>query len=102
MTRTPTRFEFIAEDAWSTCCSLAPDAVAVEGEDEDLQADVSGHVQLAVDESIADALQLAPGETVSIELIATKSLSRSHGATYRLALPALAGVESQALLVDQG
>ena len=73
-----------------------------DGEDEDLQADVSGHVQLAVDESIADALQLAPGETVSIELIATKPLSRSHGATFRLALPALAGVESQALLVDQG
>jgi len=73
-----------------------------EGEDEDLQADVSGHVQLAVDETIADALQLAPGETVSIELIATKPLSRSHGSTFRLALPALAGVESQALLVDQG
>ncbi len=73
-----------------------------EGEDEELQADVSGHVQLAVDESIADALQLAPGETVSIELIATKALSPSHGATFRLALPALAGVESQALLVDQG
>ena len=72
-----------------------------DGEDEELQADVSGHVQLAVDESIADALQLAPGETVSIELIATKALSRSHGATFRLALPALAGVESQALLVDQ-
>lgn len=73
-----------------------------EGEDEDLQADVSGHVQLAVDESIADALQLAPGETVSIELIATMALSRSHGATFRLALPAFAGIESQALLVDQG
>jgi hypothetical protein len=76
------------------------------GEDEeshdDLQADMSGHVQLAVDESIADALQLAPGETASIELIATKSLSDSPGGTYRLALPALAGVEPQALLVDQG
>ncbi len=67
---------------------------------EDLQADTAGHVQLAVDESIADALQLAPGETASIELIATQSLSRA-GATYRLALPARAAVESQALLVDQ-
>ena len=71
-------------------------------DDEDLQADVTGPVQLAVDESIADALQLAPGETVSIELIATQSLSRLPGAAYQLALPALAGVESQALLVDQG
>ena len=67
---------------------------------EDLQAETTGHVQLAVDESIADALQLAPGETASIELIATQSLSRA-GATYRLALPAHAAVESQALLVDQ-
>ncbi|HZA94699.1 MAG TPA: hypothetical protein VE421_01080 [Burkholderiaceae bacterium] len=73
-----------------------------ESDDEDLQADIGGNVQLAVDESIADALQLAPGETASIELIATQSLSRSPGAAYRLALPALAGVESQALLVDQG
>ncbi len=73
-----------------------------EGDDDDLQADVGGHLQLAVDESIADALQLAPGETASIELIATQSMSRSPGAAYRLALPALAGIESQALLVDQG
>ena len=73
-----------------------------ENDDEDLQADVTGRVQLAVDESIADALQLAPGETASIEMIATQLLSPSHGAMYRLALPALAGVESQALLVDQG
>ena len=49
-----------------------------ESDDEDLQADVAGHVQLAVDESIADALQLAPGETASIELIATQSLSPSR------------------------
>ena len=73
-----------------------------EGDDEDLQADVNGHAQLAVDESIADALQLAPGDTASIELTSTKALSRSHGSTYRLALPALGGVESQAMLVDQG
>lgn len=73
-----------------------------ESDGEDLQADVTGHVQLAVDEFIADALQLAPGETASIEMIATQQLSPSRGTTYRLALPALAGVESQALLVDQG
>ena len=73
-----------------------------ESDGEDLQADVTGHVQLAVDESIADALQLAPGETASIELIATQRLSLSRNVTYRLALPALAGAESQALLVDQG
>jgi hypothetical protein len=67
---------------------------------EELRANVAGHVQLAVDESIADALQLAPGETASIELIATQSLARV-GATYRLALPKHATVELQALLVDQ-
>ena len=66
----------------------------------ELQASVAGHVRLAVDESIADALQLAPGATASIELIATHSLSRA-GAMYRLALPDRAAVESQALLVDQ-
>ena len=71
-------------------------------DDDDLQADVGGNVRLAVDESIADALQLAPGETASIELIATRPLSQSPGSVYRLALPALAGVDSQALLVDQG
>ena len=70
-------------------------------DDEDLQADTTGHARLAVDESIADALQLAPGETASLELIATQSLARV-GATYRLALPAHAAVEAQALLVDQG
>jgi hypothetical protein len=67
---------------------------------EELQASTSGHVQLAVDESIADALQLAPGETASIELIATQPLSRV-GFTYRLALPEHVAVEPQALLVDQ-
>ena len=69
-------------------------------ESEELQASTFGRLQLAVDESIADALQLAPGETASIELIATQSLARS-GATYRLALPNDAAVEPQALLVDQ-
>jgi len=69
-------------------------------ENEELQASTFGRVQLAVDESIADALQLAPGETASIELIATQALSHA-GATYRLALPTHATVEAQALLVDQ-
>ena len=66
----------------------------------ELQAGMGGHVQLAVDESIADALQLAPGATALIEMIATHSLSRA-GAVYRLALPDRAAVEPQALLVDQ-
>ena len=66
----------------------------------ELQASLAGHVRLAVDESIADALQLAPGATATIELIATHSLSRA-GAVYRLALPDRAAVEPQALLVDQ-
>lgn len=66
----------------------------------DLQATAAGRVQLAVDESIADALQLPPGENASIEMVATQSLSRM-GSTYRLALPARAAVEAQALLVDQ-
>ena len=43
----------------------------------ELQASMDGHVQLAVDESIADALQLAPGATAAIELIARHSLSRA-------------------------
>ena len=66
----------------------------------ELQASVAGHVRLAVDESIADALQLAPGTTATIELIATHSLSRA-GAVFRLALPDRAAIEPQALLVDQ-
>jgi len=69
-------------------------------EDAELQASLAGHVRLAVDESIADVLQLAPGATAAIELIATHSLSRA-GAVYRLALPDRAAVEPQALLVDQ-
>ena len=73
-----------------------------EEDDEALQADVAGRAQLAVDESIADALQLAPGEIGSIELIATHLLSPAqNGATYRLALPVHAAIESQAVLVDQ-
>ncbi len=73
-----------------------------EGSDDSagLQASMGGHVQLAVDESIADALQLAPGATALIEMIATHSLSRA-GAMYRLALPDRAAVDPQALLVDQ-
>ena len=65
-----------------------------------LQASMGGHVRLAVDESIADALQLPPGASASIELIATQSLTRA-GAVYRLALPDRAAVKPQALLVDQ-
>ncbi|HYM48341.1 MAG TPA: hypothetical protein VES91_07655, partial [Burkholderiaceae bacterium] len=42
----------------------------------------AGHAQISIDEVIADALQLAPGETASIELIATQSLTRA-GASYR-------------------
>jgi len=72
-----------------------------ESDDEDLQTDIDGHMQLALDESIADALQLAPGETALIEVIATQSLSRSPGAAYQLALPSIAGIDSQALLIDQ-
>ena len=69
-------------------------------EAEPLQAHAAGHAQISIDEVIADALQLAPGETASIEWIATQALART-GATYRLALPAHAVVEAQALLVDQ-
>lgn len=65
----------------------------------DAQA-IAGHAQLAVDESVADALQLAPGEKASIELVATLPLSRM-GTTYRITLPEHAAIESQALLVDQ-
>ena len=69
-----------------------------DGDDE--QIATAGRVELAVDESIADALQLAPGDTASVESIATQLLTRT-GAAYRLALPVELGVETQALLVDQ-
>ena len=75
-----------------------------DGEDDDDnggQSAATGRAQLAVDESIADALQLAPGDTASIESIATQLLTRA-GAAYWLALPDQLSVETQALLVDQG
>lgn len=74
-----------------------------EGDDGDgieQQVNAAGHTQLAIDELIADALQLTPGEVASIELVATQLLARV-GASYRLALPAQTAVEPQALLVDQ-
>lgn len=72
-----------------------------DGDNGDVQATgAAGHVQLAVDESIADALQLAPGERASIELVATLPLSRV-GMTYRIALPEHVAIETQALLVGQ-
>lgn len=61
---------------------------------------VAGHAQLAVDEAIADALQLAPGETALIETLATRPLVNA-GAFFRLAVPLHAASESQAWLVDQ-
>ncbi len=69
-------------------------------DDDGLQADPMGHVRLAIDEWIADVLQLAPGQSASIELIATQPLARTSTA-YRIALPLHAGLEAQALLVDQ-
>lgn len=69
-------------------------------EGEPLQARTAGHTQMSFDEVIADALQLAPGETASIEWIATQPLART-GASYRLMLPAHAAIEPQALLVDR-
>lgn len=79
---------------------LQPESGCGGESDDELQADTAGHVRLALDESIADALQLAPGQSASIELIATQSLTRTGG-TYRIALPEHAGLEAQALLVDQ-
>src|SRR5829696_5377298 len=71
-----------------------------DSDSEALYATRSGRAQLAVDESIADALQLAPGENASIELVATLPLLRA-GTAYRIALPEHAALASQALLVDQ-
>lgn len=68
------------------------------GEEPDV---IQGHVQLAADEAIADALQLAPGGDAAIEWITTLPLARA-GPHYRLALPSVAGLGPQALLVDQG
>jgi hypothetical protein len=60
-----------------------------------------GHVRLAADEAIADALQLLPGSDAAIEWITTLPLARV-GPHYRLALPSFARLGPQALLVDQG
>lgn len=75
---------------------------ALSGEDcgERLEAG-EGHVRLAPDEAIADALQLAPGTSAAIEWISTLPLARV-GSHYRLALPSIAGLGPQAVLVDQG
>ena len=72
-----------------------------EYDDDEEQSATTGRAQLALDESIADALQLAPGDAASIESITTQLLTRA-GAAYWLALPDRLGVETQALLVDQG
>ncbi len=71
-----------------------------DGDDAEMAAHTPGRAQISLDELIADALQLAPGETASIELIATQPLKRA-GASYRLIMPAHAAIEPQALLVDQ-
>jgi hypothetical protein len=67
---------------------------------EDLDAG-PGHVRLAADEAIADALQLLPGADAAIEWITTLPLARV-GPHYRLALPSFTRLGPQALLVDQG
>lgn len=86
----------------SDCGGHSDDNDGDESGDENapLQAYAAGHAQISLDEVIADALQLAPGETASIEWVATQALART-GASYRLVLPSHAAVEAQALLVDQ-
>lgn len=76
------------------------DGIDDSDDDDEAPFDGEGHARLAIDEMIADALQLAPGEAASIELVITQPLSRS-GASYQLALPRQPSIEAQALLVDQ-
>ncbi len=61
---------------------------------------IAGHARLAVDEAIADALQLAPGETALIETITRQPLAGA-GSFFRLAVPRQTAVESRAWLIDQ-
>ncbi|MEP6608512.1 MAG: hypothetical protein ABJA83_07505 [Burkholderiaceae bacterium] len=68
--------------------------------DDELQSPTAGHAQLQFDELIADALQLSPGETVSIELVARQPITRTEK-SYRLGLPKHAPTQPQAILIDQ-
>ena len=62
----------------------------------------SGHARLSDDEAIADALQLAPGSSAIIEVVATAPLVR-NGEAYRVALPLRVDADMpRAVLVDQG
>lgn len=72
------------------------------GDDSEAVAHVAGHARLAIDEAIADAMQLAPGETALIETIATQPLvDVGAGRAFRLALPAHSVIEPRAFLIDQ-
>jgi hypothetical protein len=60
-----------------------------------------GHVQMALDESLADLLHLPPGQRATIDVGTTATLERLSGA-YRFRLPdTLAPLEAQAMLVEQ-
>jgi len=63
-------------------------------------AATAGHARLSLDEMIADAMRLSPGETVATEWIVTRTALNAEGLR-RIALPASAVIDAQALLVDQ-
>jgi len=60
----------------------------------------AGHARLQLDEMIADALQLNPGDTASIEVVARMPVQRV-GKAFRFALPDGAAVPPQSHLIDQ-
>lgn len=71
-----------------------------EESDDDENSPTAGHAQLEFDELLADALQLAPGDSASIEVVTAQPLAGA-GRSYRLELPSHAAVAPQALLIDQ-
>jgi hypothetical protein len=67
----------------------------------DEAATSEGHVQAALDEALADVLELPAGQQATIEIVATHVLER-HADAYRLALPStMLPLDTQALLVGR-
>jgi len=71
-----------------------------EQDDEDPLSAEAGHARLQLDEIIADALQLYPGDDASIEIVARIPVQHV-GKAFRFALPENADVAPQSLLIDQ-
>lgn len=69
-------------------------------DDEGALSAEAGHARLQLDEILADALQLNPGDDASIETVARMPVQRI-GKAFRFALPENANVAPQSVLIDQ-